>query len=406
MLTLTSHDSVVAAQRSPASTRNCGGISLGRLVLLGSLMAFWTLPAEAWADDPAPSVGFVGNVVPILSEKCLRCHDAQRQEGDFRIDVQDQLSERVVGGSLEESLLWTEHLAEDASNPMPPEDENDPLSERQLVTIRQWIESGAQFEAIEDWRAAKPSEQRVAEAADVASVLWILAGRLHPALLHFPVALLSVAALFAVFAFGNKSMDKAAMYCLFLGTVGACAAAVSGWGFAEHKNWPPLPDETLGSPQSMHRWGGIAVAGLGLIVFALAYITRLNPDRSQWMWKLGVVVVAGMVGFVGHLGGKLTHDDLYTKPLERLRTLLFESPQPDATLEEPDPDGPAEKAVPATSDTPTGSSDTPTGSTDTPIGSTDSPTGSTESPAGSTEAQVGETGAEAAKESSADKLPN
>jgi len=315
-------------------------------------------PSAAWsADDQSTSVNFASDVAPIFSEKCLRCHQSEREEGDFRIDDPAQLSAMVVAGSLEDSQLWAEHLAEGASNPMPPEDENDSLSAQQLATIKLWIESGAKFEAVEDWRAVKPSEQRVAAAEDVATVLWIIAGRLHPALLHFPVALLSVAALFAVFAFGNKHMDKAAMYCLCLGSLGACAAAVSGWGFAEHKQWPALETEVLGSQPSLHRWGGVAVAALGLFVFVLAYISRLNPDRSQLWWKLGVVVVAGLVGFVGHLGGKLTHDDLYTKPLERLRTLLFESPSPADALNNPAPEQPEAKAVPATSDSPNGATE-------------------------------------------------
>ncbi len=340
------------------------------LWMVGSLAAgfqrpFWGLifllfcqlngPASfGWATPTGPvdepTIDFVKDVVPILAEKCLRCHQADRAEGEFQIDDPAALAGYVVAGKLDESPLWTEHLAEDALNPMPPEDENTPLSESELATVKAWIEADAAIADDVDWRKSKASESKLQQVNDVGSVLWIILGRMHPAVLHFPVALLSVAALFAVFAFGNANMDKAAIYCLFLGSLGACVAAVSGWGFAEHEGWAAWTEEKFGEPKYMHRWGGISVAALSLFVFCLAFFTRMNPDRSQLWWKLGVVLVAALVGFVGHLGGKLTHDDLYTEPLTRLRELLSkpaDRSDPSDKSDQTDPSDPSDQTDPS-----------------------------------------------------------
>lgn len=300
------------------------------------------LSPVAWGVQE-PNNNYWEAVVPLLADKCLKCHQASRAEGDFRIDDADQLAGYVVGGNLEESPLWTEHLAEDASNPMPPEDENDPWSAEQRAVIRTWIEAGGQQEAVADWQKMTAAARELEASQDLSSVLWTLHGRLHPAVLHFPVALISVAALFALLAFGNTHMDKAAMYCLGLGTLGACVAVSTGWGFAEHKQWGDWETElgnqeswwetlqaACGSSKFMHRWGGVVVAGLSILVFLLAFISRLNPNRSQFLWKASLVLLAGLVGFVGHLGGKLSHGDLYSEPLTRLQEVLTAAPDPGA----------------------------------------------------------------------------
>ena len=332
---------------------------IGAVLAICSIVA--GLPRSTWAEQE-PNGDYLQSVVPLLADKCLRCHQESRAEGDFRIDDAEQLAGYVVGGSLEESLLWTEHLAEDASNPMPPEDENDSLTAEQRAVIRTWIEAGGQQVDVENWSKLTTSARELEQAADWQSVLWTLHGRLHPAVLHFPVALISVAALFALLAFGNAHMDKAAMYCLGLGTIGACVAVSTGWGFAEHKQWAAWETE-LGNHESwwetvqaafssskfMHRWGGVVVAGLSILVFLLAFVSRLNPNRSQILWKAALILVAGLVGFVGHLGGKLSHGDLYSEPLARLQEVLMAAPaavEPAVDNLEQAPDSSDEPALP------------------------------------------------------------
>jgi len=280
------------------------------------------LAAPGMTDNQAAApVGFKKDVAPLLAKKCIHCHGPDLQEGEeFRVDDVDKMAEYLAGGDLDGSSLWTEYLAEDASNPMPPEE---PLTAEERSVFRNWILTGAKMEVIEDWQTLLP-DKAVEAAEDVPTLLWILLGRLHPAAMHFPIALLCVSALFAVIAFGNPHLDKAAMYCLFLGMLGSWVAAASGWGFADFRGW-----ETETTERFQHRWGGIAVAGLSTVVFAVAFFTRTRPNRSQLIWKVGVVIVACLVGFVGHIGGKVHYrQDIYEKPLNKLQTLLFDTKTP------------------------------------------------------------------------------
>ena len=307
-----------------------GWLQGGVIGALGLVLAGAQL---TWASPPLPQdtaevqpVNFQTEVAPILAAKCYSCHGPDREEGGIRIDQAETFDGYLSAGSLEDSALWTENLAEDAGNPMPPEDHNDPLTTEQRDVLARWILTTAEWETVDDWAGLVTAGDEAKSAEDITSVLWILSGRLHPAVLHFPIALLSVAALFAVFSFGNEHMNKAAIYCLFLGTLGAWVAAITGWGFAEFRNWGEPENDELFSMKSLHRWGGAAVAIFGTLVFLVAWYSRSRTNGSALWWKFGVVILAAMVGFVGHIGGKVHYGmDLYKEPLERLRELVTEA---------------------------------------------------------------------------------
>ena len=62
-------------------------------------------------------------------------------------------------------------------------------------------------------------------------------GSLHPAAVHLPMGLLLASGLFALFSLrGNFVMSDCAYYCLWLGTIGAVFACVSGWWFSPMEN--------------------------------------------------------------------------------------------------------------------------------------------------------------------------
>lgn len=138
-------------------------------------------------------------------------------------------------------------------------------------------------------------------------------GRLHPLLVHFPIALLlaALAAQGLAARVGRRDgPSEAAFFCLVLGTLGAVAAALSGWLFAEHDS-PGGPDLLF-----RHRWSGVAAA-------AGAVLTSL----SAWRWKrgaalarptgAGLVLTAVLTGLTGHFGGEMVYGEGFT--LEPLR---------------------------------------------------------------------------------------
>ena len=154
-----------------------------------------------------------------------------------------------------------------------------------------------------------------------------IVGLLHPVLLHFPVALLIGGAFFAVLGFrGESPLADAAYYCLWLGAWLAILACLSGWYFAVDKNmgdWQRSFD--FNKSIDVHRWGGILVA---ILAFVLALIAcgsrRRDPYGTGAFWKLSLVLLAVLTGFVAHHGGKMTHDGLHEK-LNRKTNQLYQN---------------------------------------------------------------------------------
>ncbi len=126
-------------------------------------------------------------------------------------------------------------------------------------------------------------------------VAW--AGRLHPPLTHFPVALLLAAfvaeGLFALTK--RRHFRDAAHFCVWGGALGAVAAAATGWLFAATS--PADNDWTL----SAHRVVGTTTAAWAVV---LLYCSRLP---SAVPFRLALLVAAVLVGASGFLGGSLIY---------------------------------------------------------------------------------------------------
>ncbi len=100
---------------------------------------------------------FNRDIRPILSDKCFKCHgpDAKNQKSDFRVDSFANATKDlgdyagVVPGDLKKSEIhWRLHST-DPDDMMPPADAKMALTKKEIATIDQWIEEGAQYQ--EHW---------------------------------------------------------------------------------------------------------------------------------------------------------------------------------------------------------------------------------------------------------------
>lgn len=155
-----------------------------------------------------------------------------------------------------------------------------------------------------------------------------LAGRLHPLLVHFPIALLLCAALLeglrilrgqgnvAALAGAGGSQGVAlkprvtdtVRTLTVLGALGAVAAAGAGWLNAEYE----APSTTTATTLFFHRWTGVAAAALAVVAWVAAVLAR----RTRWSWplhvfRLALLLTAAGVGIGGHLGGTLVYGEGY-----------------------------------------------------------------------------------------------
>ncbi len=95
------------------------------------------------------TIAFATDIQPILEANCLRCHNANRAKGGFRLDNPttawrggDSGPALVFGDSSNSPLIhYVAQLNPD--NIMPPPDQGEPLTAEQVSLLRAWIDQGA-----------------------------------------------------------------------------------------------------------------------------------------------------------------------------------------------------------------------------------------------------------------------
>ncbi len=138
------------------------------------------------------------------------------------------------------------------------------------------------------------------------------AGRMHPALVHFPIALIITALLFELvrIVIRHNRPSPAAIGCLLVAVVSASVAGASGWVHAD-------VDGLAGDdPVELHRWVAIASGSLALIALLFGIAARGGSEGdgryvARRMYVLFLVLAAGTVGFAGHQGGELVYGKGY-----------------------------------------------------------------------------------------------
>ncbi|HZZ42948.1 MAG TPA: DUF1549 domain-containing protein [Tepidisphaeraceae bacterium] len=143
-------------------------------------------------------------------------------------------------------------------------------------------------------------------------------GRLHVAMVHFPIALLMLAGVLEAWRLARRKKDVSPTVatCAILGALATVVAAIMGWILAASGQYDGDTLHTL----TLHRWMGVATAGLA-VVTALMLVVGKRKQVVMRGFTVGALGCAAMVGLTGHFGGQLTYGSSY------LTELLF----PDAT---------------------------------------------------------------------------
>lgn len=128
-----------------------------------------------------------------------------------------------------------------------------------------------------------------------------LAGRLHPVLVHFPIALLIMAAAAecVLWLSRDERWRLVVMVSLRAGAMSAIAAAVAGWRLAA---MPSIDSTPL---LEWHRWLGTAVAALAALASIAGWAAAPRRTRTTWLYRACLFAAGGLVPITGHLGGVL-----------------------------------------------------------------------------------------------------
>lgn len=144
------------------------------------------------------------------------------------------------------------------------------------------------------------------ESEPVGMIRWL--GRFHPLVVHFPIALLLMAAaaeLLLIFT-GASRFAFAARFCLWGGALGALGAAFLGWvgASAVEADYSGFSARLL----LFHRWVGVSTAlASGVSLFACERLWQ--TDRNEWRrpYRFTLFLCTLLVTVAGHLGASLIY---------------------------------------------------------------------------------------------------
>lgn len=153
---------------------------------------------------------------------------------------------------------------------------------------------------------------------------WRALGRLHPLLVHFPIALVLAAAAIEAWRGLRREPGRspAVSGLLLAAALTAGAATITGWVNAAWEHGRDVSDTLL-----WHRWLG---TGSTALLAALAVLARRSEPAHPFASlhsarRSGAFVAAITIAVVGHLGGELVHGENYV--LAALRTRVREAPK-------------------------------------------------------------------------------
>jgi uncharacterized membrane protein len=128
-------------------------------------------------------------------------------------------------------------------------------------------------------------------------------GRMHPALLHFPIVVLILGVImglrrFAVNQQANTSFDGYARNLLLVGALLAGTTVIMGLFLSREEGYS-------GEVLVWHKWAG---ASIFFLSSAMYWINDKPWFKKALAWSSGLVLI-GVILFTGHFGGVLSHGE-------------------------------------------------------------------------------------------------
>ena len=135
-------------------------------------------------------------------------------------------------------------------------------------------------------------------------------GRLHPMLIHFPIALVIVAVVAetAATATVDNRWRTVAVVNVRAGAAFALIAAIAGWSLAQTTGTESM------SLLEWHRWLGTLGAALTLAAAVATSRTDRRASVDLWRFRAALFAAAAFVAVAGHLGGVLVWGADFLRP--------------------------------------------------------------------------------------------
>ncbi len=202
------------------------------------------------------------------------------------------------------------------------------MSEPVSTTWRRLASLAAGAGALTLATAARAAE--LGGAADSSPSMWLqLAGRLHPVVVHFPIALLLTALLMETLQMLRRQPKPAAtaLTCLALGVIAAACAIGSGLANEAYESH----GKALAAAIDQHQLWGIITGSVGAAALVGGLLSRaLSHKALRWVYFGSLMATGVLTAVTGHMGGSLVYGEGY------LTSVIWPEETPPTTLSAPD----------------------------------------------------------------------
>jgi hypothetical protein len=225
----------------------------------------------------APPVDFARDVRPILSDRCFSCHgpdEANRMAG-LRLDTENG-AKKVVSGGVAEALILKRVAPDTPARRMPPPySDRKPLTEKEVATLRLWIEQGAKWQS--HWSFVPPVRPQVPA---VRNQSWV----------RNPIDSFILARLERENLTPSKETDRARLLRRLTfdltGLPPTLAELDAFIGDQSANAYEKQVDRLLASPRYGER---MAVDWLDAARYADTHGYQVDPEKEMWPWRDWVV---------------------------------------------------------------------------------------------------------------------
>lgn len=248
--------------------------------------------------DPAFTTTYRGQVIGFCCDKCLAKFEANPQRYASRLAAL-LASTHPTGASS-----TTEHQVSESRVGDPGQSADHEHAETHDVGMEsQAHEAGGHAHGADAGAGDEGHRHEHGEAVGFFARLVAWLGRFHPPAVNFPIAMISGAALaeLLLIATGRSFFANAGRFCLWVGCLGAVAAAMLGWFFA---GFHLVDDSWI---LTTHRWLGTSAGLWSVLVLVLGERAIRRADASRRAFRVVLFSGAGFVTVTGFFGGSLIY---------------------------------------------------------------------------------------------------
>ncbi|MBO0857965.1 MAG: DUF1553 domain-containing protein [Chloracidobacterium sp.] len=240
---------------------------------------YFILPAVS-ADDSKTSINFDREVRPILSDNCFACHgpDEKQRKAKLRFDTKEGAFGKqgvITPGDASKSRMYQRVSSKDQDVMMPPPSSEHKLTDKQIETIKRWIDEGARWD--EHWAFIPP---RRPEIPKVANAAWI----------RNPIDSFILARLEKEGLKPSPEADKTTLLRrVYLDLTGLPPTSADVDAFLADKSdgaYEKVVDKLLASPHYGER---MAMVWLDLARYADSHGYHIDSHRDMWPWRDWVI---------------------------------------------------------------------------------------------------------------------